>query len=294
MQKTVKVYSPAHLSTIFQPYRDEYYLGRTGSRGTGITVEEGVNTTVKFSDGKRGRKLRMVSNGEERKSTPTEEIFKQLAKHLKRYNVVVSHSTSLPFESGNGLSAAVILNTAFGLYHILPFKESDFTPVVEKCHVTEVRLGTGLGDIGPMFYARGIDFRTEPGVPGYKEMRTIPYSDSSLLCFYLGKIKTKHVLGGDMDKITKSAAAELSKLSKDASFENFIECSKRFAKDSGLMPAELEKILEGFDQASMIMLGNAGFVFGSDGEYERLLSLGVLPEQIIKTRITKRGTSIVQ
>lgn len=283
----MKVYSPAHISTIFLPYMDQYCLERSGSRGTGITLEEGMTSSVELK--KESKKLIVFSNGEKYSSPSTIEIFDIMA---NGYGAVIKHNAKLPFESGNGNSAAMTLNTAYAIYHMLSLKE--FAPVLKRAHVTEVRLGTGLGDVGPMFCGLGIDLRKEYGFGGYSSMEKIDYKNGDILCFYLGKMNTKKVINGNTGKIKLSAERELKKLEKTPIFENFIECSKRFAKDSWLMPKGLEKILSNFDEASMIMLGNAGFIFGGEREYEKLLSLGVPKEDIIKTKVSKKGTSIVK
>lgn len=293
----IKIYSPGHLSTIFQVCRSNGYLGRTGSRGAGITIETGIVTSVALQKSPEGNVV-VMSNGTDRVNyspNPTREVLVQFPLSLTNYRITIEHSTKLPFESGNGNSAAMVLNTAYGVYSLLLKSQGSFEPLLEKCHEIEVQLQTGLGDVGPMFYrGHGIELRTTPGMVGYARMTSIPYVEENLICFYLGKIRTKDILQGNLDTINDVAQREIEQLSADPFFDKFIECSRRFAKDSGLMPDELEKVLEKFDKASMIMLGNAGFIFGAEREYEMLLSLGVLPDQIILTRVTKQGTKIIE
>ena len=288
--KKATVYSPGHISTIFQP---KWYgvADETGSRGTGITTEEGVTTDVTLNGGNNHI---VFCNDHEYKSLPTYEVIDRLRDVLQGRSISIRHKTNLPFGSGNGNSAAMTLNTSFGLCKLLNFDPGHSKTFLRMGHEIEVMLRTGLGDIGPMFYGTGIDFRKEPGLRGYQNMVSLQYPDSSLLCFYLGQIDTQKVLRGNTQSITRSAESELKKLSEDPCFDTFIECSKRFAKDSNLIPERLERILSHFDRASMIMLGNSGFVFGSDVEYEKLLSLGVSKKQIIRTKVTQQGTKVIE
>ena len=252
--KEARAFAPAHISCIFRTYHAEEYE-KKGSLGIGFTLEKGATAKVT-----PGTQTHIRVNGRE---MPFETV-QETIRGLTELPVSVDITTDVPFGSGFGMSGASALATAYALNELLQLGLEPHA-LATIAHVSEVKHGTGLGDVGGQ-YTGGVSLRSEIGHPF--RIRRIPSDQHSIYFKVYGEIETKAILRDEQKKAAIDVAGDraLEKLLKltSPSFSDIIELSKNFALESGLLSSEqvrrdIERIEQQGGQASMIMLGEAVF-----------------------------------
>jgi len=250
---------PGHVTGFFSTHPDEDPL-RAGSRGGGVTLSHGVETTATETSG-------ITLNGERVAVEPVERVLDALDAEFG-----VACETPLPLGSGFGVSGAMALGTAY-VVNAETGAGRSANDLVSVAHRAEVRSGTGLGDV--VGQARGgIPLRLEPGGPGYGQMDEIP-GGARVEYLSLGGLSTADVLGGDTATLSAAGERALETVRERSTRSVFIEASRQFAEEAGLLTDELREILRSVDDAgstaSMAMLGETAFTLGtglSDAGYD--------------------------
>ncbi|MCK4428897.1 MAG: hypothetical protein KAU95_00870 [Candidatus Aenigmarchaeota archaeon] len=259
----VKAFAPGHISSIFRICSHSRNC-LTGSRGAGIVIDKGVETEVRL---KKSSGIKIFFNNKQIDFRVSEVMTRKMLKSCD--GLEIYHKTELPLGAGFGISGASILSLGLCLNKLFDLKLS-LNNIGKIAHETEVELGTGLGDVGPMLTG-GIEMRKKEGAPGYNIIDCINSTENDFQCFSFGGISTKDIIKSDKRKklINKYADVCLGKLFGNPTFENFMEQSNKFAEKTNLMSARLKIAIEKLNSfpnchASMIMLGESGFVFGAD------------------------------
>lgn len=251
-----RTFAPAHISCIFRTYRADS-SEHTGSLGFGFTLDKGATVTVR-----RSKRTTIVVN---EKEMPFETV-RRVIDRLTDMPVEVLITTDVPFGSGFGMSGASALATGYALNQLLHLKMKP-EELAMIAHVSEVKHGTGLGDVGGQ-YNGGILLRIERGKPLC--VQRLRSRQQTIYFKVYGEIDTKAIITDNKKKaqIDKAGDRALQKIHamKRRSFRKLIEVSKTFAHESGLLTSEhvrhdIELIEQQGGQASMIMLGEA--VFGT-------------------------------
>ncbi|MFC7234448.1 pantoate kinase [Halosegnis marinus] len=250
---------PGHVTGFFSahPHEDP---NRAGSRGGGVALSHGVETTVREGSG-------LTLDGEAIAVGPVERVLDALGVEAR-----VACETPLPLGSGFGVSGAMALgtalaaNAAFGLAR----SENDLTALA---HRAEVESGTGLGDV--VAQARGgVPLRLEPGAPGHGAMDGVP-GRSRVEYLALGELSTEDVLAGDTDALSAAGERALATVRETPTLPAFMDASRAFADGAGLLTDDLRDVLDAVAEAggtaSMAMLGETAFCLGtglSDAGYD--------------------------
>jgi len=152
---------PGHVTGFFSVHRADDPL-RTGSRGAGVTLADGVTTEVVPSD-----ETTVRLNGRE---VDVESVTRVL--DALDATASVSAETNLPIGSGFGVSGAMALGVALAANDAFDRERSE-NDLVSVAHAAEVEAGTGLGDV--VAQARGgVPVRVEPGAPGVGSLDGVP------------------------------------------------------------------------------------------------------------------------
>jgi pantoate kinase len=154
---------------------------------------------------------------------------------------------------------------------------------------------TGLGDAVAQSVG-GFVQRLEPGIPPHGELEVLKYPQKDVLFCILGKpISTSSILS-DQDmraRIRESGNICLRDFENLPGFDEFVDISWMFARDSGLATEKMTKVLgslNGIGKGSMVMLGNAIFAFGDANVIEtKLKGWGT----VIRSRTTSSGAHIL-
>ncbi len=216
--------------------------------------------------------------------------------------VRVTHRSDLPIGVGFGASGAGALGTALALG---PLLDPDMGPerLAQYAHCSEVANRTGLGDVIAQTCG-GFEVRTRPGAPGVGELQQIAPPEN--LCVVLAGargVETREVLSDPSKRglVNSTGDRTVARLLDSPSFEEFIACSRAFARETGLMTRRIASALDALDaaghhMASMVMLGDSLFCFcdtANSGDVVRILSRYWPASSIVSTSVALQGGRLV-
>ncbi|MBW6469949.1 MAG: pantothenate kinase [Methanosarcinaceae archaeon] len=251
-----RAFAPAHITGFFEIHANDD-LRRMGSKGCGIVLDHGVETTVVVDGSINQTTVKL--NG----SIVQEGAIHTVVEMLTDVPVMVESMADVPIGCGFGASGAGALGAAHSLNHVLSL---DLTAeqLTETAHVAEVKNGSGLGDVIAQSHG-GIVIRTRAGAPPFGEVDCIPVGDYKVLCIVLGEISTKSVLEDTcvVRKINSAGRVALKALLKAPTIENFMIRAREFAIETGLVSERALDIIETVESAggmaSQAMLGDTVF-----------------------------------
>jgi pantoate kinase len=257
----VTAFVPGHVTGFFSIHRAED-PAKTGSRGAGITLSAGVETTVEPADGTTVR-----LNGE---ALGVESVTRVL--NALDVDVTVETETDLPLGAGFGVSGAMALGAAYAANSQFGLGRSA-NDLVELAHVAEVEAGSGLGDV--VAQARGgVPIRVEPGSPEFGRLDGIPET-SRIEYVSFGGLSTSDVIGGDTDALWAAGERALADLREHPTLPRFVAASHQFAAATDLLDGEVASAIDAVasqgGDAAMAMLGRTVFALGtglSDAGYD--------------------------
>ena len=257
----VTAFVPGHVTGFFTIHRDDDPT-KTGSRGGGLTLSDGVTVTVRPAD-ETSVRLNDV---------PVEMEAVETVLSTLRATARVDAETPLPLGSGFGVSGGVALGTALAVNRALDRRLSE-NELLTIAHGAEVQAGTGLGDV--VAQARGgVPIRLEPGGPQDNHMDGIP-ARPRVEYHTLGELSTESVISGEDDLLTQAGKRALSRVVEEPTMDSFMRASRQFAREAELLTPEIRDVVldvnEADGQASMAMLGETVFALGtglSDAGYD--------------------------
>jgi len=270
--KQTRAFAPGNISCVFKiiPHEEPTKMH---SLGMGFTVKEGVEVIVS-----QNKETNVLFNDSEILFPTVISVVQKLTSQAMRVEIL----SPLPLGCGFGLSGASALATAYAVNDFLGLGKSE-EKLAMIAHVAEVENLTGLGDVCAQYHG-GCLVKLQAGHPLAAER--MPIQEQPIYYRYFGPIQTKEVLGNpeQKDRINKAADIALSELkelmkSDSISFEAYIEVSKSFTLNSGLLrDKRVREVIQQIETengfASMIMLGNA--VFSTqyfEGAEETMLSM---------------------
>ncbi|RAP52717.1 MAG: hypothetical protein BZ137_08230 [Methanosphaera sp. rholeuAM130] len=266
MIKEVKVFVPGHITGFFQIIQNENPLLK-GSRGAGITLDEGVTTTCRIQDGS-GR-LDVTVNGKyDRFNTITKKsvdiISSRYNVNLENYDIEINHELKLKIGAGYGTSASFALGVSSALPSLLGI-DITFKEAGEIAHLAEVSLSSGLGDVISEMYG-GCVIRLKEGTPVNAVIDKIQITKPIyVITKTIGLLDTSTIIENPTHqmRINSSGSSLLNQLIKNPNLETFIKLSNKFSHSTQLLNGELEEIIQQLNEesigASMAMLGNTAF-----------------------------------
>jgi pantoate kinase len=268
---------PGHITGFFEIVK-KADARHTGSRGAGVCISKGVETSVTAIKNSKEKENECVIkiNGEVSPAPVTQSVVNQYCSLLEdTYSLTIEHFLEVPIGAGFGasgagaLSTAVALNTELGL-HLSRNK------VATIAHIAEVENKTGLGDVIAQTFG-GIEIRLEPGAPGIGRVDRIISVEGSikpdnlvLLCVNRGPIETKAILSNaaQAERINLAGKNKVEELVKQATIEQLLRLSRKFMEESGLASEKLKDLLAYIDDltrnglpASVQALGKSVFAF---------------------------------
>jgi pantoate kinase len=267
------VFAPSHITGFFEIIDHEEPLKR-GSCGAGVAMDKGVITSLQIIDkdftDSPNVDVRINGQKDVKNSSIT---FKTLglmerdlniSKVLEDRAIIVDHEVDVPIGAGYGISAACALGTALATAKILEM-DITFNRAAAMAHLAEIEMKSGLGDVIAEVNG-GITFRLKEGAPGIAVTdKMILDEDLFVLSKSLGGIATSEIIGDPIHKnrINKTGRNMLDELLKNPNPKTFLNLSKRFAIETGLLNSEVLDIINIFEDetigASMAMLGNTAF-----------------------------------
>jgi pantoate kinase len=252
MDEVARAFVPGHVTGFFAVHRDPDPT-KAGSTGAGVTLTDGVTVEVAYAE-----ESTVELNGEAVEMGAVDRVLAALS-----VTAAVSAETDLPLGAGFGVSGAMALGTALAANHLFQSDLSE-NELVTVAHGAEVQTGTGLGDV--VAQARGgLPMRLEPGGPHHGVMDGIP-ARGRIEYVSFGELDTAEVIAGDTEALERPGEEARSLVVRKPNVEQFMYASRRFARETGLLPegvAEaVEAVGENGGEATMAMLGETVFATG--------------------------------
>jgi pantoate kinase len=288
------IFAPSHITGFFEiKRRTEAVL--TGSRGAGVTLDQGVLTRVVVEEGEGKLKIRVngqVQNNQRFISKIVRDLLLKRSStlNLAHFDIGIEHEHKVPVGSGFGVSAACALGSALGISSCLKLPLT-FNQACEVAHQAELKLGSGLGDVMGEAHG-GIVLRLKEGPPGWGQADHILIDkELYVITRTLGEIETADIITSQQHqaRINQAGSKLLGLLLKNPTPVQFMQLSRRFAHETQLMDEELKEIVEIMDEeslgASMAMLGQTAFAISSEPDSS--------VEKALVCRIDHRGCRIL-
>ena len=265
MPGAATAFVPGHVTGLFTVDRTDD-PARTGSRGAGFTLADGIEVTVAPSE-----QTTVTLDGTD---TAVESVNRVLEALDRTAHVEVE--TDLPVGRGFGLSGGMALGTALAANETFDLARGE-NELIRIAHVADVLAGTGLGDV--VGQARGgIVLRLQAGAPPHGNLDAIP-GNGRVEYMALDELSTPDVLEDRPEVITEAGTEALAALEAEPTRERFMTAAQQFTADVGLATPRIETILTAVEErggaASMAMLGETVFGFGhalSDAGYNPSVS----------------------
>ncbi|MFX1369995.1 MAG: pantoate kinase [Promethearchaeota archaeon] len=300
--RTARAFVPGHVTGIFRIFDEHENLLRRGSMGAGFSVKVGTVTSVSLTKSSSFQ-VKVEYNGREIDGPVTMAVINRLLDSDSRpYRVEVNHDSSLPIGVGFGASGAGALGTALALSWLLGIDTSVQSAGVHA-HVAEVVNHSGLGDVIAQC-SGGVETRIKPGAPGIGEILQIPYDETQ--CVVLAGrpgLETKEVLTNPTkrERINDVGDEIMKDFLRNPTFDKFVSSAKKFSNQTGLMTAGVDSALDrlhsaGFQNSSMVMLGDSVFSFCNEsevGSVVEILSDIWDANQVIATSVSADGGRLV-
>ncbi|ABC57568.1 MULTISPECIES: pantoate kinase [Methanosphaera] len=266
MKNELSVFVPSHITGFFEIIQNSNPLLK-GSKGAGITLDEGVVTNTKIKDG-NGNIIINVNNKEDSLNTISKKTVKIILDrynvNIQDYDIYINHDSKLPIGAGFGTSAAFALGISFTLPKLMGINIS-FKEAGEIAHLAEISQSSGLGDVISEMFG-GCVIRLNEGSPVKGIIDKIPITKPIyVITKTIGLLETKDIIENPIHQkhINQSGSILLNRLINNPSISNFMKLSRKFANDTQLISKEIAEIINILDEetlgASMAMLGNTAF-----------------------------------
>lgn len=281
MGKTATAFSPGHITGFFQICDGPVDPLLRGSRGAGLSISRGVKTRVNVKkSSKTSIKIRI--NGHKVSSAcVSERVVHSFLSYISpngNYEVLVEHQVDIPIGAGFGSSGAGALSLALALNEVFHTDLSKIE-VAQIAHAAEVKCKTGLGTVIAETFG-GIEIRTKPGAPGIGEIKHIPIKNNYVVvCLCFGPLPTGKFLSDKeiRRRIIEFGGKLTDELAENPNIDKFMEFSRKFAENVGLITGKLRKVLDETDAVglvcSMPMFGESIFSLIKQEFIEDLLKI---------------------
>lgn len=224
---------------------------KAGARGGGLTLSDGVTVTVRSAEERT-----VTLDGESVELDAVERVLETLAA-----DVTVSGASDLPRGAGLGVSGGMALGAALATNRALD-RGLSANELVTVAHGAEVQAGTGRGDVVGAVRG-GAPVRLEPGGPHENVVDAIPEP---------ARIEY-HILGGSGitppgdEELTVAGERALSAVVRDPTLSTFMEASRRFVRETGLLTDRARGVIEDVAAAggSATMAARGETVLALDG-----------------------------
>jgi pantoate kinase len=293
-------YSPGHITGFFFHPPETQNPEERGSLGAGFSLELGARSQV-IADfhGTGPREVEITINGQKGDffvSRILLELFeKKLLIPMEHFHLETT--IELPQGGGFGTSGAGVLSQALAINDFLgrPLSSEEAGMLA---HLSELEAGTGLGTVLGEYHP-GMEIRIQAGGPGIGKVQGFEApGEWEVLAISQGSWSTKETLANPNLKarIGQEGQKAWEALQKDPRIENFLNLSRSFVENTGLVPDELRPLLDFFDEkqwkASLLLFGKGVFTLLRSGEgkkYEKLCKEAFPGSTFILTPLAGEG-----
>lgn len=259
-----KAYAPGHITGFFTIHMDESPL-LSGSTGAGLCLEEGVTTEVSIEPSKV-QELVVMLNGSIIESVPTcESVFRAMVPSKDPVKITARQASILPANYGYGISGAAALSLGLAINEAIALGLSK-EKVGQMAHQAEVENFTGLGDV-PAQLVGGSEVRLKPGAPGIGEVKNLDFGDGFVVISSpVASFPTKRMITEErfVKRINSCGEVVMGAFLESPQMENFMQLSKNFWENVGMMSEDVVKAIRVFESAGIPSpSAKKGLVFGA-------------------------------
>lgn len=304
LESEATAFSPAHITGFFQIFDQPKNPLFKGSRGAGVSLAKGVETTVRVRESAK-KSVEIRING---KRNETAEVSKSVADAFlslvgAKCQLVVEHEVGVPIGRGLGSSGASALSLALALNEVFGLRLSRIK-AAQMAHVAEVKHRTGLGTVIAETFG-GVEIRVKPGAPGIGEVKPVTVNgDHVVACLPLGPVSTRKALTDPKlhRLINRYGGKLVDELVREPSVSKFLELSRSFAESTSLTSERVSKVLQDADGegfvCSMAIFGETVFSVIKQDEAKELLKIFYRHKQpqhdIINAQIDFEGARVLR
>jgi pantoate kinase len=261
---TVTAFAPGHLTGLFQICDQATNPLHKGARGSGVSLDLGVYTTVTAKPADATSWNIKINGKQTDGAFVSENVLTKFSPNMKPQTITVEHHVETPIVAGFGSSGGGALSLALALNEATGAGLSE-VKAAQIAHLAEIECGTGLGSVFAAVRG-GMGVLTKAGAPGVGDAISYP-DQSSLRVVYLfyGPIPTKEALRNPAlrAKINELGGKSVDELAKGPTAEKFMKLSRRFTEHVGLVTPRLRKVFDIMDAAgytfTMAMFGEVAF-----------------------------------
>ena len=274
-----QVFAPGHLTGLFQICIDLDDPLRTGARGSGISLSQGVHTRVKLDSARRASHSIYI-NGEEMIDANVSEnvLSKYMSMIHDPYDIQINHVIETPITAGFGSSGGGAISLSLALNKAMEAGLSR-TEAAQLAHVAEIECKTGLGSVFAADQG-GFGVLYEPGAPGIGAgvLMEDP-SGLDVVYLYFGPIHTKVALSNPelIAKINQIGGTYVDELHGNLTQERFLKYSRMFTDHIGLATPSIKKVFDLMDPEgytfTMAMFGDVAYTVQPREEIDKILEL---------------------
>jgi len=261
---TATAFAPGHLTGLFQICDQAANPLHKGARGSGVSLDLGVYTTVTTKPADATSWTIKINGKQTDGAFVSENVLSKFAPNIKPQAITVEHHVETPIVAGFGSSGGGALSLAIALNEVTG---AGFTgnKAAQIAHVAEIESGTGLGSVFAAVRG-GMGVLTKPGAPGVGD--AVSYLDQKSLrvvYLYYGPIPTKEALRNPAlrAKINELGGKYVDELTKERDAAKFMKLSRQFTEHVGLVTPKLRKVFDTMDAAgytfTMAMFGEVVF-----------------------------------
>lgn len=273
------VFAPGHLTGLFQICIDLDDPLRTGARGSGISLSQGVHTRVKLDSARRASHSIYI-NGEEMIDANVSEnvLSKYMSMIHDPYDIQINHTIETPITAGFGSSGGGAISLSLALNKAMEAGLSR-TEAAQLAHVAEIECKTGLGSVFAADQG-GFGVLYEPGAPGIGAgvLMEDP-SGLDVVYLYFGPIHTKVALSNPelIAKINQIGGTYVDELHGNLTQERFLKYSRMFTDHIGLATPSIKEVFDLMDPEgytfTMAMFGDVAYTVQPREEIDKILEL---------------------
>jgi pantoate kinase len=299
-----KAFAPCHITGVFQIFDQQRDALDAGSRGAGVSLSRGIETTVEASRAPHGSvQVRVKGSAPDSAhvSKHVINIFSARFPDIRNYDISVEHCVSVPIGAGLGTSGAGALSLALALNEALSFGLSKIE-AAQIAHTAEVECRTGLGTVIAETCG-GLEIRVNAGAPGVGKIERLRVADGIYVAVLVfGPLSTRKYLTDEStrERINEFGGKMVDKLIETPIAEEFMRLSRQFAEHVGLFTERVRQVLEATDKTgvvcSMPMFGESVFTLAKPRDLEKVLQVfrnNSSSGQIITSDVDQQGARLL-
>lgn len=268
----ISAFCPAHITCFFQPV-DSKDLKKKGSRGAGIRLDKGTHVTLERNSSDN---VEIIMDGTV-SSAPIS--LASLREIIPEGGFRLTISNDLPLSQGFGMSAAGAIATGLCACNCI---NRDVNDAYTAAHISEIRMGGGLGDVAGLRCNGSQPFRLDAGILSDSLVDGTGIKFEEITLAVLGpKISTESILNNSeyYNTIQRAGKKAIEDFKNDISKDNLFRVSNEFSANTGLDNETIQKSIkmlraEGINSA-MCMLGNSIFIDAPEYKVKDILDEGI-------------------